>query len=95
MRLVHVAVHEHQSDAAVMADSRDETQRRRGSVRQRGDSLQVRVFAGDDPVTGNPIYLTATIRGTDRAARKRADKKVTEFLSGRLSSVSVRTRSRS
>lgn len=64
-----------------MADNRDERQRRRGSVRQRGDSLQVRVFAGDDPVTGNPIYLTATIRGTDRAARKRADKKVTEFLS--------------
>src|SRR6188472_2631515 len=48
--------------------------RRRGSVRVRGGSLQVRVFAGVDPVTGRDRYLSETVRGTDRAARREAEK---------------------
>jgi len=39
------------------ADSRS-GDRRRGSVRVRGGSLQVRVFAGVDPVTGKDRYLS-------------------------------------
>lgn len=50
-----------------MADS-GEQRRRRGSVRQRGNSLQVRVFSGIDPLTGKDVYLTETVKGTDKAA---------------------------
>jgi len=53
--------------------------RRTGSIRERGDRLQVRLYAGRDPVTGKDVYLTATIKGTDKAARKRADDKLSEF----------------
>ena len=50
------------------------TDRRRGSVRVRGGSLQVRVFAGADPVTGTDRYLSESVKGTDRAARREAEK---------------------
>lgn len=60
-----------------MADA--DSARRRGSVRQRGDSLQVRLYAGPDPVTGKDTYLTATVRGTDKAARGKANDKLAEF----------------
>jgi integrase len=63
-----------------MADS-GEQRRRRGSVRQRGNSLQVRVFSGIDPVTGKDVYLTETVKGTDKAAHKAADKVMTRLLS--------------
>src|ERR1700754_3659216 len=53
--------------------------RRRGSIRERGGSLQVRVYAGQDPVTGKDRYLSRTIKGTDRAARKRAEKAMTQL----------------
>ena len=53
--------------------------RRVGSIRERGDRLQVRLFAGNDPVTGKDVYLTATIKGTDKTARKRAEDKLSEF----------------
>lgn len=43
-------------------------------MRVRGGSLQVRVFAGVDPVTARDRYLSETVRGTDRAARREADK---------------------
>jgi integrase len=43
--------------------------RRRGSIRTRGGSLQVRVYAGQDPVTRRDRYLSETIKGTDRVAR--------------------------
>jgi hypothetical protein len=43
----------------------EEPGRRRGNIRQRGSSLQVRFFAGKDPVTGRDVYLTASISGTD------------------------------
>ena len=48
--------------------------RKRGSVRARGGSLQVRVFAGVDPVSGRDRYLSESVKGTDRAARRQADK---------------------
>jgi integrase len=57
----------------------EEPARQRGSVRQRGSSLQVRLFAGKDPVTGREIYLTASIPGTDKKAYKRAEDKLAEF----------------
>ncbi|MEV0681169.1 tyrosine-type recombinase/integrase [Actinosynnema sp. NPDC050436] len=57
-----------------------EERRRRGSVRQRGNSLQVRVFAGVDPVTGKDVYLSETVKGTTKAAHKQADKVMTRLL---------------
>lgn len=56
-----------------------DTGRRTGSIRQRGNSLQVRLFSGVDPVTGKDIYLAATIKGTDKAAQKAAGDKLAEF----------------
>lgn len=55
--------------------------RKRGSVRQRGASLQVRVYAGTDPVTGKDTYLTETVKGTDRAAEREAQKVMTRLQS--------------
>ncbi|KOV80096.1 tyrosine recombinase XerC [Nocardia sp. NRRL S-836] len=54
--------------------------RTRGSIRVRGNSLQVRVFAGKDPVTNKDVYLTESVRGTDKAAYKTADKVQTRLL---------------
>ncbi len=53
--------------------------RRRGSIRKRGNSLQVRVFAGQDPVTGRDLYLSETVRGTNRASEREADKVLTRL----------------
>lgn len=53
--------------------------RKRGNIRQRGTSLQVRVYAGVDPVTGKPTYLAETVKGTDRAAKKRAEELMTKL----------------
>jgi integrase len=60
-------------------DDESDVRRRTGSIRQRGDSLQVRLFAGRDPVTSRDRYLTATIRGTDKSAYRKADNKLAEF----------------
>lgn len=57
----------------------EEPARRRGNIRPRGSSLQVRLFAGKDPVTGRDVYLTASIPGTDKKARKKAEDKLAEF----------------
>ncbi|GAA5154244.1 site-specific integrase [Pseudonocardia eucalypti] len=57
----------------------DSARRRKGAIRQRGESLQVRYFAGYDPVTSKKIYLTATIPGTDQKAWDKADDKIAEF----------------
>ena len=57
----------------------EEAGRRRGSIRQRGSALQVRLFAGKDPVTGRDAYLTASIQDTDKKAHKRAEDKLAEF----------------
>ena len=54
--------------------------RRRGSVRPRGGSRQVRVYAGTDPVTGRDRYLTESVKGTDRGAQRRAEKVMTRLL---------------
>src|SRR5689334_19742481 len=63
-----------------MASAKDRgVRRRRGSVRRRGGSLQVRVFAGQDPVTGRDRYLTESVKGTDAAALKRAEKVMTRL----------------
>lgn len=56
--------------------------RRRGSIRVRGGSLQVRVFVGRDAVTGRERYLSRTVGGTDRAARRRAEKIMTALIAG-------------
>ncbi|MFJ8813051.1 site-specific integrase [Amycolatopsis thermoflava] len=53
--------------------------RKRGSIRQRGKSLQVRVYAGIDPVTGRQSYLTETVKGTDKAAHRQAQKVMTRL----------------
>jgi integrase len=54
--------------------------RRWGSVRARGNSLQMRIFSGADPVTGRELYRTITVRGTDRAAQREAQKELTRLL---------------
>src|SRR5918912_1436805 len=46
--------------------------RSRGNIEDRGDSLRIRVYAGSDPVTGKPVYLRETVRGTDQAAHRTA-----------------------
>lgn len=46
--------------------------RPRGNIESRGDSLRIRVYAGPDPVTGKPVYLRETVRGTDDAAHRTA-----------------------
>lgn len=50
--------------------------RERGSIRQRGDSYEIRVYAGTDPLTKKPIYLTGTAESPTDAEKLR-----TEFLS--------------
>jgi integrase len=61
-----------------MARTRPET-RQRGRIEQRGDSLRVVLYAGTDPVTNRRSYLRETIKGTDDAAWRRAENKLTEF----------------
>lgn len=41
-----------------------------GSMRQRGDSWQLRVFAGRDPVTGRKRWIAQTVHGGKRAAQR-------------------------
>lgn len=62
-----------------MARSRSDTGRTKGNIEERGDSLRVRLYAGIDPVTGRQSYLRETIPGTDDAAWRKADDKLTEF----------------
>ncbi|MGH3849369.1 MAG: site-specific integrase, partial [Pseudonocardiaceae bacterium] len=47
-------------------------ERLQGNIEVRGDSLRIRVYAGPDPVTGTPVYLRETVRGTDDDARRTA-----------------------
>jgi integrase len=53
--------------------------RQRGRIEERGDSLRVVYYAGLDPVTGRRSYLRETIKGTDKAAYRRAEDKLSEF----------------
>ncbi len=43
--------------------------RPKGNIRQRGRTYQVRVYAGVDPVTGKPNYLTGSAATEDHAER--------------------------
>jgi integrase len=43
--------------------------RQRGSIRNRGGRFQVRVYAGQDPVTGRPHYLTESTGDQKQADR--------------------------
>jgi integrase len=54
------------------ARARSATERPRGSIETRGNALRIRVYGGLDPVTGKPVYLRETVRGTDDAARRTA-----------------------
>lgn len=55
-----------------MATSGGPQRRSRGYIRQRGNSLTVQVFAGEDPVTGKKVYLTeSTTKGQREAERIR------------------------
>jgi integrase len=58
----------------------DSASRKRGRIERRGDALRVRVYAGDDPVTGKRVYRGETVPGTDRAAHRRAEKAMTRLL---------------
>jgi integrase len=49
-------------------------------VEQRGDSLRVIVYAGTDPVTGRRSYFRETIKGTDKAAHRRAERAMNKLL---------------
>jgi integrase len=42
----------------------------RGSIRQRGDAWQLRVFAGRDPVTGRKRWIAKTVHGGKRAVQR-------------------------
>jgi hypothetical protein len=53
--------------------------RPKGYIRERGNALQVRYFAGRDPVTGKDVYLTASVPGLDDAAYEKAEDKLAEF----------------
>ncbi|HEX5401479.1 MAG TPA: site-specific integrase [Pseudonocardiaceae bacterium] len=54
--------------------------RQRGRIEKRGDSLRVVVYAGTDPVTNRRSYLRETIKGTDKAAHRRAESAMNKLL---------------
>jgi hypothetical protein len=54
------------------ARARGESERLQGNIEVRGDSLRIRVYAGPHPVTGKPVYLRETGRGTGDAACRTA-----------------------
>ena len=41
-----------------------------GSLRKRGNSWELRVYGGTDPETGKQRSVTATVRGSRRAAQR-------------------------
>jgi hypothetical protein len=58
-----------------MAGSRPEG-RRKSRIEQRGSTLRLVVYAGEDPVTGRRVYERETVKGTDDADWSRAEKKL-------------------
>lgn len=66
--------------AVVSKSASSDDRRKRGNIRQRGNALQVRVYTGLDPVTGKESYLNETVRGTDKAAYRQAEKVMTKLL---------------
>jgi integrase len=63
--IVHGSVHEYDLSMTRAAAKR----RTQGSIRQRGRSYQVRVYAGVDPLTNRVIYLTETASDEKEAQR--------------------------
>lgn len=61
--------------------------RKRGHIRQRGGSFQVLVYAGTDPLTGKPNYLTESTR-----TRPAAEKALTRLLASVDAQRSPRTK---
>lgn len=62
-----------------MAGARSEG-RQRGRIEERGGSLRVIVYAGVDPVTGKRVYLRESVKGTDKAAYKLAERVMNRLL---------------
>lgn len=56
----------------------------RGSMRQRGDAWEVRVYVGLDPVTNRKRYTTKTVRGGKRVAQRELAAMVAEADKGAL-----------
>ncbi|MGO9912955.1 MAG: tyrosine-type recombinase/integrase [Acidimicrobiales bacterium] len=56
----------------------------RGHLRQRGESWELRVFVGNDPVTGRKKYITRTFRGSKRDAESALSKLVAAASTGGL-----------
>jgi integrase len=54
--------------------------RQRGRIEERGGSLRVVVYAGTDPVTRRRVYLRESVKGTDKAAYKRAERVMNRLL---------------
>ena len=50
----------------------------KGFMRQRGNSWELRVFLGHDPLTGKKRYATQTVRGGKREAQSKLAEMVTE-----------------
>jgi integrase len=56
----------------------------RGSMRQRGESWELRVFLGLDPATGKKQYATRTVRTGKREGQRALAELVTQAATGRL-----------
>ncbi len=56
----------------------------RGSLRQRGEAWELRVFVGIEPATGKKRYVTKTVRGGKREAQRALAEMVTKATDGRL-----------
>ena len=54
-----------------------------GHIRERSGNLEIRVFAGCDPLTGKRQYMTKTVRGGKREAQKVPAAMVFEIGSGK------------
>jgi hypothetical protein len=65
-----------------MAKQPSQTPRASGSIRLRGSSFQIRVYAGINPETGEAHYLTAT-RPTMKSAKTERDRLVGLVAAGR------------
>ena len=61
-----------------------------GSIRQRSDGVwRLRVFVGRDPVSGAPIQVHKTFRGTEAAAKKALARLVTQVEDGKFDGTTI------